>query len=414
MSAEDTPVGRPRHIVWVKTELLHPVDKGGRIRTYHMLAELRKTHRVTYVCLDDGAASPDAVARASEYCHELVRVPMTPQPKGTPRFYLALLRNLLSRLPYAVSKYKSPALRSEIVRVVGTGSVDVVVCDFLTPSLNVPTDDRGQRTVLFQHNVEAMIWRRHAEVASTPIRRAYMRSQWRRMRAHEERECARFDQVIAVSPEDAHTFRTDYGLTAVSWVPTGVDTQYFRRDPNAARSRYELVFTGSMDWMPNQDAVSHMVDAIMPRIRQRVPEVTLTIVGRNPPPAIRALACAHSDVCVTGSVADVRPYLARGAVFVVPMRVGGGTRLKIYEAMAMGCPVVSTTIGAEGLPLTHGETIALADEPAEFADAVIALLHAPEEATRMAERAERLVRGSFGWQDVARRFSDICTDGTHD
>lgn len=400
------------HIVWVKTELLHPVDKGGRIRTYHMLAELRKTHRITYICLDDGDASPDAVTRATEYSDELIRVPLRRQPKGTWRFYLDLVRNLMSSLPYAVAKYESPELRREIERVVAGGDVDVVVCDFLTPSLNVPTGSGKARSVLFQHNVEAMIWRRHAEVSRNPIRRAYMATQWRRMRAHEQKECARFDHVIAVSAEDEQVMRSDYRLSAISSVPTGVDTRYFQRDPATVRSPTELVFTGSMDWMPNQDAISYMVSEILPRIRERIPAATLTVVGRNPPLAIRHLADEYSFIKVTGSVPDVRPYLARGAVFVVPMRVGGGTRLKIYEAMAMGCPVVSTTIGAEGLPLKNGDTIVLADDPGEFADEVVALLEAPATAAAMAERAERLVRSEFGWGKVAERFGAICVDGT--
>jgi sugar transferase (PEP-CTERM/EpsH1 system associated) len=400
------------HIVWVKTELLHPVDKGGRIRTFHMLVELRKTHRVTYVCLDDGDASPDAVERAAEYCDELIRVPLRRTPKGTWRFYVDLARNLFSSLPYAVAKYESPELRREIERVVADGDVDVVVCDFLTPSLNVPTGSASVRSVLFQHNVEAMIWRRHADVPQNPIRRAYMTAQWRRMRTHERKECARFDHVIAVSPEDEQVMRADYGLSAVSSVPTGVDTRYFQRDPSVVRSATELVFTGSMDWMPNQDAISYMVTEILPRIRERIPDVTLTVVGRNPPPAICALADQQPFITVTGSVPDVRPYLARGAVFVVPMRVGGGTRLKIYEAMAMGCPVVSTTIGAEGLPLTNGDTIVLADDPLRFSEEVVALLKAPQAAAALAERAERLVRSEFGWGKVAERFGAICVDGT--
>jgi glycosyltransferase involved in cell wall biosynthesis len=338
-------------------------------------------------------------------------VQLRPQPKGTLRFYLDLVRNLVSRLPYAVAKYESPGLRREIERIVSGDEVDVIVCDFLTPSLNVPTGN-GVRAVLFQHNVEAMIWRRHAEVSRNPVRRAYMRAQWRRMQAHERTECTRFDHVIAVSPEDAQVLRTDYGLRSVSWVPTGVDTNYFQRDRGVERSAAELVFTGSMDWMPNQDAIAYMVEEILPRIRERVPNATLTVVGRNPPPAIRALGDGNTFITVTGSVPDVRPYLARGTVFVVPMRVGGGTRLKIYEAMAMGCPVVSTTIGAEGLPLRNGDTIALADDPARFADAVVDLLRSPERAEAMAARAERLVRSEFGWQKVAERFGDICADDT--
>jgi sugar transferase (PEP-CTERM/EpsH1 system associated) len=337
------------HILWLKTELLHPVDKGGRIRTYNMLRALKRDHRVTYLTLDDGTAAPDAAERAAEYCHELVRVPFAPPPKGGARFFGALAANVLSSLPYAVARYRSDAMRRAVERAVAAGDVDVVVCDFLAPSLNVP-DGLAAPTVLFQHNVEAMIWERHAKVAANPVKKRYMAEQWRRMLRHEASECRRFDHVVAVSPQDAAVFRRDFGVRSVSDVATGVDTDYFRPDGRPRRGGRELVFTGSMDWLPNEDAILWFAAEILPRVRARVPDATLTVVGRNPTAPVRALD-GQGGVTVTGSVPDVRPYLARGAAFVVPIRIGGGTRLKIYEAMAMERAVVSTAVGAEGLPV---------------------------------------------------------------
>jgi sugar transferase (PEP-CTERM/EpsH1 system associated) len=395
------------HILWIKTELLHPVDKGGRIRTYQMLRALRRRHRVTYLTLDDGAAAPDAAERAAEYCHELLRVPFAPPAKGSPAFFLDLARNVLSPLPYAVARYRSAALRAAIVERCRRGDVDVVVCDFLAPSLDVP-DGLGVPTVLFQHNVEAMIWERHAQVAANPVKRLYMREQWRRMRRHERAECRRFDHVVAVSPQDAEVFRRDYGLSSVSDVPTGVDTDFFRPSGAEAREPHGLVFTGSMDWMPNEDAIHFFVGQILPPLRARVPDVTLTVVGRNPPAGIRALADADPAIRVTGSVPDVRPYIERAAAFVVPIRVGGGTRLKIFEAMAMERPVVSTTIGAEGLPVRDGVDAVLADEPQAFADAVAALLLDPARGAEIGQAAAAAVRADYGWDGVAERFARLC------
>ena len=395
------------HILWIKTELLHPVDKGGRIRTYQMLRALKRRHRVTYVTLDDGTAAPDAAERAREYCDALVRVPFAPPAKGSPAFFADLARNALSPLPYAVARYRSAALRSRIVELCRRGDVDVVVCDFLAPSLNVP-DDLDVPTVLFQHNVEAMIWERHAQVATHPVKRLYMREQWRRMLRHERAECRRFDHVVAVSPQDAAVFRGEFGLASVSDVPTGVDTEFFRPSGAEPREPRGLVFTGSMDWMPNEDAIRFFVDQILPPLRARVPDVTLTVVGRNPPAAIRALAETDPTIRVTGSVPDVRPYIERAAVFVVPIRVGGGTRLKIFEAMAMERPVVSTTIGAEGLPVRDGVDALLADEPQAFADAVAALLLDPARAAAIGDAAAAAVRAEYGWDGVAARFAAIC------
>ena len=395
------------HILWLKTELLHPVDKGGRIRTYNMLRELKREHRVTYLTLDDGEAAPDAAERALEYCDELVRVPFRTRPKRSPGFYGELLANLVSPLPYAIAKYRSPAMRAKVEELVARGDVDVLVCDFLFPSINVP-DGLPCPTVLFQHNVEAMIWRRHHEVATHPAKRAYMAEQWRRMEAFEAAECRRFDHVVAVSEQDRELFERDYGVTSASAVPTGVDVHYFEPPAGARRAAHEMVFTGSMDWLPNEDAILWFADAILPRVRAAVPEATLTVVGRHPSPAIVALGERDPAVHVTGGVPDVRPYLARAAAFVVPIRIGGGTRLKIYEAMAMEAPVVSTTVGAEGLPVAPGSDCLIADDPEAFAAAVVALLRAPARAAALGAHGARTVRENFSWERVAERFAESC------
>lgn len=397
------------HILWLKTELLHPVDKGGRIRTYQMLRELVKQHRVTYLTLDDGDAAPDAADRAAEYCHELVRVPHRAPKKFTPGFYAHVARTLGSPLPYAVARYRSRAMRDEIARRVTQGDVDLLVCDFLAPSVNVP-EELPVKRLLFQHNVEASIWQRHADVATNPIYKALYRGQWRRMRRFEARECARYDRVVAVSAEDADRMRRDYGVRDVASIPTGVDTEYFRPGSPDRVAPSGLVFTGSMDWLPNQDAVRFLIEQVLPRIRASVLDVTLTVVGRNPPPALVAACAGEPGVTFTGWVEDVRPYIERAAVYVVPIRIGGGTRLKIYEAMAMEKPIVSTTVGAEGLPLDDGRHLLLADSPDAFADAVVRLLQDAAGARELAYRGAEYVRERFGWDRVAATFSEICED----
>jgi polysaccharide biosynthesis protein PslH len=392
-------------ILWLKTELLHPVDKGGRIRTHAMLRELKRRHHVTYLTLDDGGAAADAVARADEYCHALERIPFRAAPKFSAGFYADLLRNLASPLPWFVARYRSAAMRRAIAEQVRTGGYDAVVCDFLVPAVNLPRR-LPCATVLFQHNVEAAIWKRHAEVERNPLKRAYLRLQWRRAVRYEGAACRRFDHVVAVSPDDREAMRRDYGVQAVTDVPTGVDTDFFRPSGTVAADPHALVFTGSMDWMPNVDAIRHFAQSILPRIRAAVPDVTLTVVGRDPHPDVRALAEADPSITVTGRVDDVRPYMERAALYVVPLRVGGGTRLKIPEAMGMEMPIVSTTVGAEGLPLRDGEHVVLADDPERFADAVVALLRDPPRARRMGAAAAALVREHFGWAAATAPFDD--------
>jgi sugar transferase (PEP-CTERM/EpsH1 system associated) len=392
-------------ILWLKTELLHPVDKGGRIRTYQMLRALRRRHHVTYLTLDDGSAAPEAPALAEEYCHELVRVPHRTRPKFTAGFYAELAANLASPLPYFIRKYESAEMRRELeARASG---FDVVVCDFLMPSVNVPRRLPAP-AVLFQHNVEAMIWRRHYEVQTNPLKKAYLYGQWLKARRFERAACRRFDAVIAVSREDAELMRREYGAREVADVPTGVDTEYFRPSDAGPAEPHGLVFTGSMDWLPNEDAIQFFTREIMPLVRERVPDVKLTVVGRKPYASLLELAERDPSVVVTGRVEDVRPYMERAAAYVVPIRIGGGTRLKIYEAMAMEKPVVSTTIGAEGLPLRDGEDLLLADTPRAFADAVVRVLEDAGFARSLGASAAAGVREKFGWERVADSFAELC------
>ena len=393
------------HILWIKTELLHPVDKGGKIRTYNMLKELKRNHRITYITLDDGAASASERASAKEYAHEVVCVPYQPREKFTRAFYGELLVNSVSSLPYAIGKYQSPQLQREISE--RARSVDLVVCDFLAPAANVPRN-LVCPTVLFQHNVEAMIWKRHYEVQSNLAKKSYLFTQLLKMRAFERRACRRFDAVVAVSKEDCEQMQNEYGVQSVFEIPTGVDTNFFRPNGKEKTTAHNIVFTGSMDWLPNEDAITYFTEEILPRIKQEIPDVTLTVVGRNPYPSLLELAEKDPAVIVTGRVDDVRTYMEKAAAYVVPLRIGGGTRLKIYEAMAMEKAIVSTTIGAEGLPVENGTELLLADTAEEFATAVVKVLGDNTFASELGARAASTVRQNFGWRQVAERFAAIC------
>lgn len=396
-------------ILWLKTELLHPVDKGGKIRTYQMLRELRKEHHITYLTLDDGSAEVDAIEKAQEYAHEVITIPHKVAEKFGTAFYIELLTNLVSPLPYFMAKYRSEGMRKAISEIVNAGKIDLIVCDFLMPSINVP-DGLGVPMVLFQHNVETMIWKRHYEVAANPLKKQYMKRQWLRTEAYEREICSKYDTIIAVSADDAEMFVNDFGSKNVAEVPTGVDLEYFARTTPKTDFRKNLVFTGSMDWLPNDDAISWFVKDIFPLIKKSLPDVTLTVVGRSPSASLKEIAASDEQISVTGRVEDVRPYMQDADIFIVPIRIGGGTRLKIYEAMAMQLPIVSTTIGAEGLPLVEGDEIVLRDTEKEFADAIIDLLKDTDQAVKLGKQAYQRVNKDFGWANAGKVFGEICEE----
>jgi glycosyltransferase involved in cell wall biosynthesis len=217
----------------------------------------------------------------------------------------------------------------------------------------------------------------------------------------EKSVCRHASQVVAVSEVDERTMRERFGVERIRRVPTGVDLGYFER-PAGAITNQDLVFVGSMDWMPNVDGMRWFLDEVFPLIRAQRPECRLAIVGRNPPPSL--IAARNSYVTVTGTVPDVRPFLWQSAVSIVPLRVGGGTRLKIFEAMAAATPVVSTTIGAEGLPVRHGETVRIADSAEAFAAECLDVLADRPAREAMAAKALALIRAEYSWEQVTRSF----------
>ena len=388
-------------ILWVKTDFLHPTTRGGQIRTLEMLRELHKRHEVHYVAFDD-PANPEGLRRSSEYSTQAYPVSHRIVPKRSIRFVGQLAAGLFSPIPVAGMRYRSAAMRDMISRLISDHDFDAKVCDFLAPSINIQ-DMSGW--ILFQHNVESVIWERHAQSGRTPWHRAYFAQQARRMCHWERAVCREASHVVAVSHRDEQLMRERFGIHDTSSVATGVDLEYFERPLGAPRA-YDLVFVGSMDWMPNIDGMHWFLSDVLPLIRARKPDCRLAIVGRNPPPSLIG-AAENESITVTGTVPDVRPYLWTSAISVVPLRVGGGTRLKIFEAMAAGTPVIATAIGAEGLPVRHGETIRIADTAEALADECLDLLEDTHAQATMAESALQMVRANFSWEHVTRCFEEI-------
>jgi glycosyltransferase involved in cell wall biosynthesis len=389
-------------LLWVKSDFLHPTSRGGQIRTLEMVRRLHRRHDVHYVAFDD-QGQPEGVRRSAEYCTRAYPIRHRIAPKGTPEFYTELVANLVSPAPAAIARLKSAEMRRTVSELMRREKFGAVVCDFLTPSINIP-DLTG--CILFQHNVETMIWQRRAQHAAG-LAKPYLTLQARRMLRYEKRVCRTVRRVIAVSQADAESMQQMFGLKDVPHVPTGVDVEALAPPAVRPPAVADLIFVGSMDWMPNIDAVERFVVEILPLIRRHKPDCSLAIVGRTPPRPIQLLAEKDRLITVTGTVPDVRPYLWGSLVSIVPLRIGGGTRLKIYEAMAARVPVVSTSIGAEGLDVHHPSDIRIADAAGDFAAQCVDLLTAPETRERMSAAAWELVSTRFSWDHVVDRFERL-------
>ncbi|HUG35786.1 MAG TPA: glycosyltransferase, partial [Candidatus Limnocylindrales bacterium] len=305
----------------------------------------------------------------------------------------------------------SRAMVDTLRKVLAARRYDLLVCDFLQPTLNL----RGLRlpkTLLFQHNVESMIPERHYRTSRNPLLRLFWWREWRKMVRYERQACARFDGVVAVSELDRTILERDFGARNVTAIPTGVDTDYFRpsSEPPVENS---LVFTGAMDWLPNEDGIIFFAEEVLPHLRALVPSVRLTVVGRNPSRRLAERLRPHPEIHALGRVDDIRPHVGRNAVFVIPLRIGGGTRIKAYEAMAMGKALVSTRVGIEGLPVRDGENVVLADAPEDFAAAVARLLKDGAERERIARNARAYVEHHVSWERAAEAFAGACRRAVH-
>jgi len=385
-------------LLWVKADFLHPTDRGGQIRTLEMLKRMKRRHEIHYVGLKRGDPS-----RAGEYCARAYAIEFRETAKDSPAFAGQLIKGMFSRLPVAVSRYRSDAMKRQLETLAREQRFDAKVCDFLFPAPNVP--DLSE-CVLFQHNVEATIWKRHTENARSALHRWYFRKQARRMEEYEGEVCRAVRRVIAVSEIDAEEMRRTYRAARVDAIPTGVDVDWFTPSGAVGRSA-DLVFIGSMDWMPNIDGALWFARDILPLIRKRKPDCSVVFAGRRPGHTLLELAREDSRIQVTGTVPDVRPYLWGATASIVPLRIGGGTRLKIFESMAAGVPVISTKIGAEGLPVEPDSQILIADEPAAFAEFCVRLMEDVAARTRMALAARELVASRFSWEAVSVEFERL-------
>jgi glycosyltransferase involved in cell wall biosynthesis len=334
-------------------------------------------------------------------------IPYVVPKKESATFPAAVARSWLSPYPVDLWKWCVPGVRHQVRRLMADRSVDLCIADFLCAVANVPLGG-AVPVVLFEHNVEHLIWRRLSELEPKSWRRMLLEIEWRKLRRREAKACASSDLTIAVSEQDRHRLASLAPGARVSPIPTGVDTSYFVPDGTAQRPA-RLVFTGSMDWHPNEDGVLYFIDAILPGIRSEVPEASFAVVGRNPSDQLRA-ACGRNGVLITGTVDDVRPFVREAAVYVVPLRAGGGTRLKIFEALSLGKAVVSTTVGAEGLELVSGRDAVIADGAADFARAVVSLLRDPQRREALGTAGRRLVEDRYTWTHVAREFETLCLD----
>ncbi len=395
-----------RRLLFVSPRFLFPMDNGGKIRTVQIQRGMKGgPWEITLA----SPVPPEGTTRfAAEIAAVCDRFVSWPEPRRGRAFQVTRLRHLASRIPVPVATDRSrpgrQVVEAELTR--HPRQPDVAVFDFLHATVLAPAD-LAVPSVLFTHNVESEIFRRHVAVAAHPLKKALFRDQLRKMERFERNALRRFDTVVAVSERDAALFRESFGLARAEVIPTGVDVEFFSYAPPGDSG--VIAFTGSMDWLANIDGVDWFLEQVWDRVIREVPGARFRVIGRNPPAFLTGKARTRGlSWDFTGFVDDVRPHVRGCSAYVIPLRVGGGTRLKAFEAMAMGCPVVSTSVGVEGLPLEPDRHYLRADTAPAFAAALVRLLRDAGLREKLAREARRHVEESFSFLRVARAFETIC------
>jgi sugar transferase (PEP-CTERM/EpsH1 system associated) len=393
-------------ILFLTPQLPYPPEQGTTIRNYHLMRGLADRHDLSLLTFAEPDQDLTATDTLRSFCRQIEVVP-APQRRLADR----LRGLLLSRWPDMALRLTSPAFARRLSGWLSERCFDVVQIEgiemarYLEAAASAPDhpcivyDDHNAEYVLQERAFRSDILRPARLHAAL-----YSFIQWRRLRRYEAEVCRRADRVVTCSAADAAALRRIAPEVQVAVVPNGVDTVTFQ--PQDAAPVASMVFTGKMDFRPNVDAALWLTDDILLRVRRAQPDATLALVGQRPGAAVARLA-GRSGVLVTGRVADVRPYIAGAQVYVAPLRMGSGTRLKLLEAMAMGAAIVATRLGAEGLPVESGRHLLLADNAAEFARAVISLMNDAERRAALGREARRLVEGEFDWRRIVPRLERV-------
>jgi glycosyltransferase involved in cell wall biosynthesis len=395
------------NLLFVTPYLPSPPGFGGQRRIHGLLTGLARNHRVSVVSLVRPDESHEVSLRTTrEYCREVVTV-SNPAFALTHRGKRALqLRSLASSRSFEWLTHVLPEMSRAVRELTARERFDVVTFEFshLAPYRRAVAGDPRPICVLDEHNIEFEILRRTAASESGLVRRAYNSINWRKLRREELSAWREFDGCAVTSDHDEKLLQGELPGTRTAIVPNAVDLEFFQPRPATVPEPSTILFFGALNYFPNTDGLLFFVQEIFPKVRAALPSARLIAVGYTPD-HLRSLAGPSIDM--KGFVPDVRVELERAAAVIAPLRLGGGTRLKILEAMAMGKPVVSTPEGAEGLQVEDGRDLLLASSPETFAERLVKVLKDAALSRKLGENARKLVEERYGWQASVARLEAL-------
>ncbi|MFA5261306.1 MAG: glycosyltransferase family 4 protein [Candidatus Omnitrophota bacterium] len=392
------------NILFIGREFPFPPDSGVKQRAWYVLEQLARQHDVHLLCYGQ---EQDRQIREVQSVLRSVDVVPPPVKKGGLKLYGAMLAGLFSPMPFSVKSRASFELRKKIDVILAAQPIDLIVCDSLYQA--VQFEENGRKVILNEHNIESVIIKRYRRVERNFLRKLYAAYEGFRMERFETRTWRRYKNIWVCSPVDRQEVLRRAPECRVEVIPNGVLVPALNKRTREVFPQ-SMVYTGLIGWHPNEDAVLFFIRDIYPLIKQRVPNVKFWVVGKDPTERIKNLAAKDGSITVTGFVDDVRGYIEEAEIFVVPLRIGSGTRLKILEAMAMKKAVVSTSVGCEGLSVTDRENIFIADDAPTFARRVVELLNDSQARKQLEENGRALIEREYSWDVIGERMAAVIHD----
>jgi polysaccharide biosynthesis protein PslH len=405
------------HVVIVDEELPYPATSGKRLRILGLARHLAKRHRLTFLCHRN--ADAEEAQEATQYLAScgietlLVDRPADLRSKRCAKlhFVARLALNLFSRMPYSVQWNNCARLREAVRRFRSEHTADIWQCEW-APYATTFLGTNDLRWTMMAHDIQSFTWERYYRNETNPLRRWYVKKQWERYRRYEERVFSEAPMTITVSEEDERRAREHFSAQCTAVVDNGVDVAHYQASAarQSQRNAKEILFLGNLEWRPNLDAVRLLLDQVFPAVLAAEPTARLCIVGRRPPAWLVRRGRNAANVEVHADVADVRPFLYRCGAMAVPLRIGGGSRLKILEALACGLPVVASSVGAEGLHLQSGVHFAHADQTSEMARILVGWARNPAPARAMAKAGQAVIESRYDWSVLADKMEQAWQD----
>ncbi|MCK5160615.1 MAG: glycosyltransferase [Candidatus Aureabacteria bacterium] len=394
------------NVLFLTIRLPYPLDSGANIRTFNLIKYISERRNVILLSIFGSKRdNNEALAHLAKYCKE-VKVVFNKERFSKAALFLKLICSIFTEKPATIFKYYFPDAKTKVLEIISTKKIGLIHCDHLHMAQYVEHITDIPK-LLDEHNIEHLLIKRYVKEQKNLIKKLLVLFfQYVKLKKYESAMAQRFDYCTVVSDVDKKSLESIAPGVSAYVISNGVDINFYKPQQIEPQPN-NLVFTGGMDWFPNEDAVLYFCDKVYPLIKKEIRNICLYIVGSNPSHRMLNLSRQNSGVVVTGYVEDVRPYIAKSSVYIVPLRIGGGSRLKILEAMAMGKAIVSTSIGCEGLEVIDNKNILISDSPSEFAAKTITLQRNNKLRVQLESNARELVMHKYSWDIIGKDLNAL-------